>query len=207
VSDIFAALKGSGVHPNTVALKRELELRRERWDRPGYFYRGVGDLMLQHGTFFVGRELPDRWMSHLGTPNECFLNALAAAQAEPDLRYFEGLYAAHGNYTPHAWCVDPDGGVVEVTWPTHNIERYHDVNGIPLLPPDRIAYVGVELHPELVEWFMETYQEACLFDRAQYDTDYGRAIGLDMEQDHDFPILKVPYDKDRRTLGSGSATP
>lgn len=211
---LFDELKGEIQKPgtaNTIALRRELESRRDRWEmRPGDLYRGAGDYLLRHGTFFTGRALPDAYVQHYGAPNECFNNAMEAALANPDLRYFEGLYADHSSFTPHAWCVAPDGGVVELTWPTrseHGVEGgIAGANnlGMRIGAPERIAYVGVELHPEFVHWFaFDEVGEFCFFDRPSYDkkpVDEGPQV-------HDFEIYRYPYDKDRRTFPRGTQAP
>lgn len=199
--DVFAALRG--VHTQTIALKRDLEVRASRWTRPGYHYQGSADLFLKHGTFFTGRQLPDKYVGDVGNEGECFSNALAAAKKYPELRYFEGVYSSHGAFTSHAWCVDQDDQMVELTWPTSEDRReiYRDRSGMGIIHPERMAYVGVELQPELIDWFGDTYGEMCLFDRPPSDAEAAiEAPHLDMTQDHDFPILKVPYDPARTSL-------
>jgi hypothetical protein len=202
--DIFSLLKPG--EANMLALKRELESRIARWDHPGYFYRGGADMIQKHGRLYAGRQLPDQYVHHYGEPNNCFYNAMLAAQADPDLRYCEGLYAAHGAFTPHAWCVDPAGEVVEVTWPTrpeHGSEQGRDhIMRMRIVHPERMAYGGVIFHPDLIEWFLDKYDEFCLFDRPAADLDPGLrgTTLLDMGQSHDWPILKVPYDSDRTSL-------
>ena len=200
--DIFGALKG--VHTSTLALRRELEERVKNWDRPGYYYRGGGDLLLKHGTFYTGRELPDQYVHLFGEPNACFNNAMEVSLAHPELRYCEGVYAAHGGFVPHAWCVAPDGGILELTWPTREAqgtERFRDsLMQMPLVAPERMAYCGVFFRPELILWFLDTYGEFCMLDRPEYDRTFAYKAGLDVSQCHDWPILKVPYDPDRVSL-------
>lgn len=185
-----------------LALQRELEGRRDRWDRPGYLYRGAGDYLLQHGKFYGGRVCPDEYMHLFGAPNECFANALNAALHHPDLRYVEGVYSTgHTWFTPHAWCLAPDGEVVELTFPTHDLERYHNHLGLPILPPDRWGYWGVIFEPEFVIDHTEedVAGESCMFDRPAADTkgELFQEAGIDAEQEHDFPILKIPYEAGR----------
>lgn len=212
MGELFGGLLSDPGKANTIALRRELESRRDRWGmRPGDLYRGAGDYFLRHGTFFTGRPLPDAYVQHYGEPNQCFNNALLAAEANPDLRYFEGLYADHSSFTPHAWCVDPGGGMVELTWPTREDQGHGayvaggGIVGMPIGAPERIAYVGVELHPEFVRWFSdEEVGEFCIFDRPSYDK---VVPGHDAGQDHDFEIYRYPYDKDRRTFPRGTPTP
>lgn len=201
---LFEGVFKDPAEANILAMKRELAQRRENWTRSGYLYHGGGDFLLRHGAFYSGRQLPDRYAHLFGEPNACFWNALEVAKAHPELRYCEGVYAAHGAFTPHAWCVAPDGGVVEVTWPTrpeHGSEYGRDVTmKMPLVAAERMAYCGVFFRWELIEWFSETYGELCLLDRAGYDAQEMVERGFDATQTHDNPILKVPFDPDRVTL-------
>jgi hypothetical protein len=187
-----------------LAIQRELEFRRDRWDRPGYLYRGGADYMLRHGKFYRGRVCPDAYAHLIGASNECFDNALVAVRQEPSLRYCEGVYSTgHTWFTPHAWCVDPKGELVELTYPTIDREMFTNDLGMPILPPERWGYWGVIFRPELIEDHLELVREHCVFDRPAADRDATNpaiAAGLDMSQDHDFPILKIPYDPDRTTF-------
>lgn len=201
---LFPGLFKAITNPSMLALRRDLEQRAANWTRPGYQYAGGGDFLLKHGTFYPGRQLPDQYAHLFGAPNACFANALLVAKENPDLRYCEGVYAAHGGFVPHAWLVDPDGELVEVTWPTRpdqGTEKFHDsLMKMSLVAPERMAYCGAFFRWELVEWFVENYGEFCLLDRPSHDVSYGTSRGMDMSQCHDNPILKVPYDPDRVTL-------
>lgn len=202
--DIFSLLKpGEGAQ---IALRADLEVRRETCEpQPGWLYRGAGDYLLKHGQFYTGRELPDQYAPQFGGINNCFENAVLAAGTDPSLRYVEGVYAAYGGFTPHAWCIDPDGQVVELTWPTrpeHGTDgAKDDFMGMGLVAPERMAYCGVIFPVEFMVWFGETYGEWCLFDRPAIDKDKRFTKHLDMSQpDHGFPVLKVPYDPARTSL-------
>lgn len=203
MSGLFDGLlkPGQGVE---LSFRRELERRRASWDRPGYLYRGAGDYLLQHGRFYSGRVIPDRFEQFRGPGGHCFDNACLAAQACPELRYVEGVYSTgNAHPMPHAWCIDPDGGVVELTAPTTNLERYHNEKGLPFISPERWGYWGVIFQPELSAWHAEVLGEYCMFDRDATDISYSLGLGLGesfTRQDHDFPILKVPYDPARTTL-------
>lgn len=49
---------------------------------------------------------------------QCFKNAFVLASSNPGgLAYVEGLALTSGIPLHHAWCVDPDGNVIEPTWP------------------------------------------------------------------------------------------
>ncbi|GAA2672702.1 hypothetical protein GCM10010400_38450 [Streptomyces aculeolatus] len=98
---------------------------RSGWAHPTQFH-----LLLTHGRLFTYerrpaevRKLPDR---------ECYDNAARTARAHRDrgLIYAEGFATTHGFPLPHAWCVDPDGGVVDPTWDQ---------------PDPTTAYLGVAL--------------------------------------------------------------
>lgn len=181
-------------------IRRELERRRDTWPHTGYPYRGAGDYFLKHGKLYRGRVLPEEYVELQGEENLCFYNAQTTA-ARTGLRYVEGVYTtSNNNPTPHAWLLDPDGAVLEITHVTRDLERYVNSKGLPILPPEHWIYFGVIFKPELVEAHFKMTGEYCMFDRPVGDRD-GREFGrLDMSQTHDWPILKVPYDPDRTTL-------
>jgi hypothetical protein len=198
-----------GIKPgqaNITALRTELEFRRSEWNKPGYHYRGAGDFLLQHGRFWNGRQLPEQYLSSLNAnpegPTVCFANALLGAQTHAELTYVEGMYSTgHGHFTSHAWCMDPDGGIVELNLPTDpdSIKRMvAGESGMNFLPPQSWAYCGVPF-PELkfVEWHDMRFGLP-MFDRSKTDRNY--ADRLDVEESHDWPILKVPFDPTRKEL-------
>jgi hypothetical protein len=185
---------------NITALKKELELRRNTWSRPGYVYRGAGDFILQHGEFWNGVPLPEEWAHLRGEESACFANALAAAESNPELRYVEGMYAVGaGHYTPHAWCLAPDGTLLELTLPTYDTHRYHDRRGLTFLPPESWAYGGV-VFPELkfVQWHNDHYGLP-MFNRPAQDAEAAGDV-LDLEESHDFPVFKLPFDPNRKEM-------
>jgi hypothetical protein len=189
-----------GIKPgeaNRLALERELKRRAEEWAyRPGYLYRGSAELLLRHGEFFVGRPIPEEYEHLVGQMGGCFDNAATAAEQCPELRYFQGLYSTGGaHFTPHGWCVAPDGGVVEVTWPTRNLTDMHNkVTGFPVQEPDRVGYWGIEIRPELMRWCFERWNNQCLLDRPSMD------LAMDAEafaEADDLPLLRHPYNPTR----------
>lgn len=187
-----------------LALERELERRVAEWGaKPGYAYRGGGDFLLRHGRHYPGRELPERYEELIGEPTQCFPNALSAVQRDPALRYCEGVYAVGvGHYTPHAWALDADDAVVEVTYPTRGLERRISARGGWHLDPKFWSYWGVIVHPEYVQAHMEQFGLPML-DRGHHaDERFARMLGVeaDYREMHDFPILKVPYDANRTEL-------
>lgn len=192
------------------SLTRDLQLRRHRVIEEGRFvgyrYQGGADFVLRHGTFRPGRELPEAYRHLIGPESCCFANAEAAAQADPSLRYCEG-YATSGFGTPilHAWCLAPDGGVVELTLPTirEERERYQTRLHLPFLPTEHWGYYGVDFDVRLVVHHDEGSDLGLpMLDRGPAElADPGfRAAGLDTSETHDFPILKVKYDPNRTEL-------
>jgi hypothetical protein len=181
-----------------VALQRELELwRDERALGQGYVYKSGGDLLLKHGHYYQGRELPDQYAHLQGEIRRCFFNAVEAAKADPSLRYCEGVYSTGGtHFTNHGWCIAPDGGVVELTYPTRDLEGQLDSLGGPILPPEHWAYHGVIVTVGLAEWHMRNIGLPML-ERPPGDCRDGDPTTSDA---HDFPILKVPFNPQRTGL-------
>lgn len=193
---------------NRIAMQRDLERRRSLWVRPDYVYRGAGDLLLRHGQFYSGREVPGEYSQYVGGEGKCFLNALAAAEQDSSLRYCEGIYSpgASGVYSTHAWCIAPDGGVVELTYPTTEVQRFRDPRSSdpsrPITPVETWGYWGVIVHVNYARHHRDTLSLPMLDrDRAEQEEHAERGGDpADVENVHDFPILKVPYDPDRRSL-------
>lgn len=172
----------------------------------GYRYLGSADLLLKHGRFFPGRELPDQYEHLRGPMSLCFMNALLAAEAESSLTYHEGVYTTgHGIGRVHAWCVDSDGGVVELTMPTHphEIQGARNVLNTAQLPPDRWGYFGAPFTTEIARWHFDG-AGLPMFDRSPREkseqANNPHLAHLDYSEPHDFPILKVPYDPNRKDL-------
>ncbi len=194
------------------AITADLELRRKRVTEAarflGYYYRGGADLVLREGKYRPGRVCPEQYRHLMGPESECFTNSLQAAMADPTLRYCEG-YVTSGFGLPilHGWCVAPDDGVVELTLPTvpEERERYQTRLHLPFLPAERWAYYGVIFDTELViDHSLDTRANLGLpmLDRSPgelRDPDFIRA-GLDMDEPHDFPVLKAKYDPNRKAL-------
>lgn len=182
-----------------VAVKRELELRRSKWSRPGYHYKGGADFLLQHGKSWMGRELPEQYDHLVGPETHCFGNALAAAEADPSLRYVEGYYIAggFGHARNHAWCIDQDDQVVELTLGTRDLEGAVFLGSrLPPTPPETWIYYGTVFDARFVRSHAESLGLP-MFDRPLDDIisgDPGRQDG------HDFPLLKVRFDPARTSL-------
>lgn len=103
----------------------------QRWPRGekawNGHYRNPADFLLEHGEFFTPRKTPEKYP--LLAAKACFSNSLVLASYFPELTYVEGIIWSApainaltgqpvGLHRPvhHAWCVEPDGGVVEVTY-------------------------------------------------------------------------------------------
>jgi hypothetical protein len=132
VSELFGGLLKPG-DAGMTALRLELERRRDSYGsefpRPPYVFRGGADMCLRHGESFKGRVTPEKWRHLMGENGRCYINALTAAEAHPELRYFEGYYSwGKGHFTSHGWVVD-DEGVVELSIETWLLENFHDKNG------------------------------------------------------------------------------
>lgn len=189
-------------------LRRALQARIDAWDRRQpdglpYAYEGGADLLLRHGGFYTGRELPEAYLEHKGVPGRCFLNALEAAQADPTLRYCEGVYAiGDSHYTPHAWCLDPDGNLLEVSLSTKPDEIAKGVRSLdgrlPMLGIEHWGYYGAVFHVEFVAEVFKAQDAAGLLDRPRADSLDGNPHTMEWRED--WHVLKLPYDPARRTL-------
>ncbi len=186
-------------------MRRDLEERVKRWVPPegstGYLYRGSADLLLRHGRFYPGRTPPAQYEHLRGEQGQCFFGAMEAALADPTLRYVEGVYApGYGFCAGHAWCVD-GGGVVELVHAASWEEGWRSAGtNLTYLPVEHWGYWGVVFHPELVMHHLETDGlHVPMLDRNPSEIQHNRT-GLDLTSGHDYPILKLPYDPDRRTL-------
>jgi hypothetical protein len=76
-------------------------------------YHGLHDFVLKNGRHWTPKILPAGMK--VGTPRACFVNAGNLALKNPELIYVEG-YATGVIPVNHAWCVTPDGIVVDPTW-------------------------------------------------------------------------------------------
>jgi hypothetical protein len=168
------------------ALNRVLHARRRAWAREGFFYRGGADLLLSHGSYYSGRRRPSEYNDLVGMHYCCFRNSADAASADTALRYCEGLLAVGGRIGAHAWCLDPDDLVVDVT---EAPEQWG--------APERWGYHGAVFSAQLALRYMASIgaYTAALLD------------GLDEgDPREDWPILRVPYDAGRTELPGVSST-
>lgn len=88
-------------------------MRLQMGKPPRWKFAGIEDWLLQNGRFYVP---PPTSAPKLMRPNVCYDNAYKKAlRSHGKLRYVEG-YATSCIPLPHAWCVDADDKVVELTW-------------------------------------------------------------------------------------------
>lgn len=77
----------------------------------------------------AGRPYTRRLLEHSyrrGVRNACYENAFELALVHPELTYCEGRALSVGIPIEHAWCITPDGLVVDTTWDAGESE-YHGV--------------------------------------------------------------------------------
>lgn len=90
-------------------------------------------LVLEHGQLWLGGTRP--FGIRGGTPRQCYKNAWRTAKLY-GYAYVEG-YAIHAGLFPvgHAWCVAPDGTVIDPTWSPNRGTLYLGVPFDPLNDP------------------------------------------------------------------------
>lgn len=197
---------GTPASRNEQALRRELELRRTRKPHSGWgkVYRTGADLLLQHGTFYPGRDVPEQYRHLVGEVGSCYWNCMDAAEADPSLRYCEGITAAGGGaFLSHAWCLDPDGNVLDFTW-FGAVGQPDAYVGLPILPYEHWSYWGVVMRPELARSQAEMpmlgrdpVAEMRLGTRITEQGEWFTKTGLNITPPATLPLLDVPYDPNR----------
>lgn len=153
-------------------LRDALDALRDPWRRRGMrsrglVYDGPADFVLRHGESFESIALPDEY--EYGLPKLCFGNAIALALLR-GLGYVEGYaMGPFGLPIHHAWNVDEEGRLIDVTW-----SAIHDEEGRRPIPDS--AYLGVRFS----------------LGRADEATWHGDATVLD-DYRRDWPILREPW--------------
>lgn len=87
-------------------------------------YRCLQEFVLKHGIECTAAPLPEGVKR--GRVKLCYMNATKLALKRPDLVYVEG-FAVGVIPVMHAWCVTPDGTVIDPTWDTGR-----DYFGVPI---------------------------------------------------------------------------
>jgi hypothetical protein len=84
----------------------------------------IESFVLEHGREWQAAKRPAGLRKRRN--QMCFMNATHLMQEDESLTYVEG-YAARFFPTIHAWCVTPDGIVVDLTWPDPQNSHYFGV--------------------------------------------------------------------------------
>lgn len=185
------------------ALRQYLKVRqaRDAARKPSHWvYGGAADLLLKHGTFFTGLELPDKWEQLRGPMQNCHENSLRAAEADASLRYFTGLYMIAGEPDPHSWCVDGAGKLVELTLPGAGERGTHPMTAkleggpeAPMLTPAHWAYVGVEYDAAFVRAHLTERGLPILDPTHTEGPDGGLELGCYLDSE-ELPMWTTRYD-------------
>lgn len=83
----------------------------ENWHRLNPHPKSPNALLLRHGVEYKTRK-PSPFQ---GTAQACYANSQFLVKRRKGWRYVEG-YAISAIPTEHAWCVDPEGNVIDPTW-------------------------------------------------------------------------------------------
>lgn len=95
---------------------RQMRAVRMSGKRPDdIVYMGPEDLLFRQGRVWTYRPLPRRVKP--GVVKHCYGNSLQLAKRRPDeFAYVEGIAYSGTIPCSHAWCVTPEGYVVDRTW-------------------------------------------------------------------------------------------
>ncbi|MGW4369753.1 hypothetical protein ACWEKT_29300 [Nocardia takedensis] len=110
---------------------------RNGYADPDWVYRSAYHLLLDQGRFFTPAVRPRGIVKMID--RLCYRNAVATAREHDGLVYAEGFGCsswAAGIPIAHAWCVEPDGTVIDPTW-EHSAQVYYGLAVTdPALWPD-----------------------------------------------------------------------
>lgn len=106
----------------TLGMRQHFEMLKQAFGKNVY-----NDFMLAHGIGY--QPGPDTFALPRQDRHNCFGNALHMAIDNPGWTYVEGKVFVHGVPLDHAWCLDSDGNVVDVTSEGKGIIGYY---GVPL---------------------------------------------------------------------------
>lgn len=115
-----------------------------------WYYKGAADLLLKEGKWYTPPAEVVPWKESM--MKACFRNAALYAMTHPGIRYVEG-YATAMLACHHAWCVDAEDRVIELTWKEPGS-----------------SYFGVEFPPKKV------MRGAVLFNFEQPETIYKKPL-------------------------------
>ena len=90
------------------AIREHLEVCQRAWP-----HMPMIKFLLDHGVEY--RHGPGSFTGRRAEPKACFQNATLLMLEQPDLTYVEGKVSVYGLPIDHAWCVDPDGLVIDPT--------------------------------------------------------------------------------------------
>lgn len=163
------------IHSLADLIRLEAELRRSCQGGPeGYAYVSMNDFLARHAKAYKARRLPREYGR--GVMGGCFWNSYSLARDHPELTYCEGVACAGMifNYNHHAWCIDRDEKVVDVTWPVgeRDFARVKDCGYFGVAFPMEVARAMRALHAK---------GQFSVFD----------------EPRHKFPMFHRPYDPER----------
>lgn len=197
---------GSPAQRQEATVRKELELHLTHRPASGWgkVYPTGAHLLLKHGRFYPGRELPQEWTHLVGEVGECFWNAMRAAEEHPELRYCEGVTSVGGGrFLAHAWCLDADDHVLDFTW--HGAVGQPDFQTrIAIQPHEYWGYFGVVIRPELAR----SVEDMPMLGRdpvaemlpgmtVNADGQWISRTGLEVTPPESLPFLDVPYDPNR----------
>lgn len=126
------------------------------------------DFILKYGRDCVAQPLPKRYRR--GMPRACFYNARRRALKSKVLRYAEGfgMMPAVPILIHHAWLVDRDDRVIDVTW---NLPETHQYFGLVIEKEEQGRWLGENWGGSLLDdwknhWkFFADYEQHVAVDR------------------------------------------